>query len=323
MHLSQILNLPVRVFDTPQKKWIYIISTPIFSAFFILFYEPFGIGEELDKTSITFLRVAAFIGGETLAIFMSLYFFQFVVLKPYLNKTIRLKRYLIFFFLEMLCLSVLLNAIDTATIFLWFPHELALEFDPVIHPGQSFGVQIREFSIDTLFILLVEVFILSYPFMGCLLYFNVIALKNEVNELEGELNQFKTSYQHNKELGLTLELLDENNHIEFTVNLDRLLAIESSNQYVLIYYLNANHTLSKQIIRTRLKKILGELEHQPILQCHRSYAVNLLRVKQLKHSDKKRYLIFSESDQLKIPVSKTYFNQIKERLIKPIPVPTY
>lgn len=317
MRLRPFLNQPVRVFNTDKKKWIYIITTMLFVAFFILFYTPFGINEEMEKPTTSIWRIISFIGSEVISIGIVLYIFQFYILQFYPNKTMRLKKYFNFFLLQMLCISILQNTIDTITEYHFFPEEfLNQEPDDFIDQFVEENTPI-DFILDSILTVIPQVFILSYPFMGCLLYFSITDLKEEVNELECELQSFKSKYKKQKNDHIPIELLDENNQLEFTLNLDQILAFESSNQYVLLYYLDNNNAINKQIIRTRLKKILNELSHTPTIQCHRSYAVNLLNVEQLKRIDKKSYLTLSETDQLKIPVSKTYISDIKNRLVKP------
>lgn len=312
MRLKQFLNQPVRVFDSTEKKWIYIITTMIFAAFFLLFYTPFGLNEEMEKESTTFMRIFSFVGGEVLAILIALYVFQFIILKEASNSPIVLKKYLRLFLLEMLCISILHNTIEALSTHLFFPHELIEDLED---PDELFSNSpILSFILDCILITIPQTFILSYPFMGCLLYFYVNDLKEEVNELTSELKSFQIKYKEDKTEQLPIKLLDENDQVEIILNLDQILALESNNQYVLLYYLDGDKTLCKQIIRTRLKKLLSELSHTPTLQCHRSYAVNLLKVEQLKRIDKKSFLSLSGTDQLKIPVSKTYLAEIKNRI---------
>ncbi len=314
MRLKKLLNRPVRIFNTSKKKWIYIISSIIFACLFLLIYTPFGLSEEIEKPTTSIWRIFTFVGAEAFSIGSVLYIFQFMVLKHYPNKTMNLKKFINFFFFQMLCISILHNTIETVVVHNFFPEEFfSQEPDDFIDEFVEDHTPI-DFILDCILSVIPQVFVLSYPFMGCLLYFNITDLKEEVDELESELKQFKTKYKANKNDHIKLELLDENNQIEQILNLDQLLALESNNQYVLVYYLDAESVLCKQIIRTRLKKLLGELSYMPILQCHRSYAINLLNVAQLKSIDKKSFLTLSHTDLLKIPVSKTYLADIKERL---------
>ena len=314
MRFKQFLLQPIRTFNTAEKKWIYIISSIVFAVLFILIYKPFGIAEEMEKPTTSLFRIAAFVGTEGLSIGIVLYLFQFKLLKYSPFKTMSLKKFINLFLLQMLCISILHNTLDTILVYKFFPEELMqIELEDL--NDSSFNDETPlNFFLDCILSIAPQIFILSYPLMGCLLYFYVSDLKEEVSELECELNKFKINYlahQNNQE---TLELLDENNQTELTLGLDQLIALESNNQYVLIYYFDLSKNVSKQIIRTRLKKLLNELEHTPIIQCHRSYAVNLLNVAQLKNIDKKSVLTISDIEQLKIPVSKTYLSKIKERL---------
>lgn len=312
MRFTQFLHQPVRIFNNNNKKWTFIISSILFAAMFILVYQPFGISIEMEKPTTTWHRIASFVGTEVIAIFISLYIFQFIVLKRYNHTTMRLQKYLNIFLLQMLCISIIQHVLDSITEYFFFPYEIDNDhdLDDWIDDSTPIG-----FILDAMSSIAPQIFVLSYPFMGCLLYFHIRDLKEEVYELETELFQFKNTYKTHDNNEVELELLDENNQIEYRISLNRLLALESSNQYVLIYYIE-NNTISKHIIRTRLKKIINELSDTPVIQCHRSYAVNLLNVEQLKSIDKKSFLTLTDSCQLKIPVSKTFLPQIKSRLLE-------
>lgn len=310
MRFTQFLHQPVRIFNTNTKKWTFIISSMLFAAMFILIYQPFGISIEMKKPTTSVYRIISFVGAEVIAIFIGLYMFQFIILKRYNHTTMRLQKYLNIFLLQMLCIAVIHHILDSISEYFFFPDAMDHEhdLDDLIDDSTPIG-----FILDAMLSIAPQIFVLSYPFMGCLLYFHVRDLKEEVYELETELFQFKTSYKTYDENKVQLELLDENNQVEYRISLDNLLAIESSNQYVLVYFLE-NDTVSKHIIRTRLKKIINELSNTPIIQCHRSYAVNLLNVEQLKSIDKKSFLTLTGSCQIKIPVSKTFLPQIKSKL---------
>lgn len=312
MHIRHFFNQPILVFNTRKKKWTYILSSIIFITLFLLLYTPFGINVQMSKESTTFIRIGVFIGTEILAIFISLFTFQFIILNHYCHKKLTLNHYIFIFLGEMILIGILHNSIEYLSVYFFFPHEFIDELD-LSEPFPN--NPIAHFILECYYSILAQIFILSYPFMGCLLYFYITDLKENVLELETEIKYFKNNYKKHQEEELQLyNLLNEKNEVEITLALNNILAFESSNQYVLVYYLNTEKKVNKLIIRTRLKKILDELNHLPIIQCHRSFAINLLNVKQLINNKNKRHLILNESISLKIPVSRTYLQNIKARL---------
>lgn len=163
MRFRQFLNQPIQLFNTDKKKWIYIITSILFASFFILFYTPFGISEEMEKPTTTIWRIISFIGSEAISIGIALYIFQFLVLKHYPSKTMNLKKYINFFILQMLCISILQNAIDSILIYNFFPEELLNEDpDDFIDQFVEENTPI-DFIVDSFIFIIPQIFILSYP----------------------------------------------------------------------------------------------------------------------------------------------------------------
>lgn len=100
---------------------------------------------------------------------------------------------------------------------------------------------------------------------------------------------------------------DEKGDLKLSVMLDNLLYIESADNYANICYLN-KADVSHFLLRNSLKWIEKQYASEtPLTRCHRSYIVNMDKVKILK---KIKGGIVLELDALKtpdIPVSKTYY----------------
>jgi DNA-binding LytR/AlgR family response regulator len=135
--------------------------------------------------------------------------------------------------------------------------------------------------------------------------------------LENEIHKFQTSYKssnsHKNEL---LFIYDENENLELELSLNDFLFAESSNQYVLIYYLEGND-VKKRLVRTRLKTIIETFKDFPVERCHRSFVINLLHVKMLIKRERKTFLIMEKLKEVYIPVSKSYLDSIKKRILRP------
>ncbi|MGB0868056.1 MAG: LytTR family DNA-binding domain-containing protein [Flavobacteriales bacterium] len=306
---KRIANQKIVGFNTIKRKLNYILTMVIFAALFLSFYQPFGITSIPVEESTRFPRLLAFVVAEVLAVFMGLTLSQlYIFRKTYINP-ITVKEILKIFFLELLCITLLHNLIEFFIVNPYFPHEhIDQENEDWLMEDDFFS----EVIVGFIFII-PQFFVLSFPFLGSLLFIQISNLNDGIVELENKLNDYIDKYQQEQDSDVLLDILDENNQIEKSINLNDILALESSNQYVLVYE-SKGDDIKKTLIRTRLKKVLSEMEHTPIQQCHRSYAVNLLNVKHLEQINRKNFLILSGLEELKIPVSKSYLQSIKQTI---------
>jgi len=109
---------------------------------------------------------------------------------------------------------------------------------------------------------------------------------------------------------------DEKGELKISIDLEHLLYVDSADNYATIHYLNKSKH-SSYLIRNSLKWIEENLtKDTPLVRCHRSYIVNLDKVKVLR---KTKDGIFLEMDALNtpdIPVSKTYYERVMDKFSK-------
>ena len=72
--------------------------------------------------------------------------------------------------------------------------------------------------------------------------------------------------------------------------------------------------LLNYLMRCRTTRLEKQLEGTPLIRCHRSYIVNVENVAQLKREGARVFLELSHPDARKIPVSKSYYKAIAERV---------
>ncbi len=110
-----------------------------------------------------------------------------------------------------------------------------------------------------------------------------------------------------------LAFKDEKGELKISVMIENLLYVESADNYATIHYLNKSK-ISHFLIRNSLKSIEENLtKDTPLVRCHRSYIVNLDKVKVLR---KTKDGIFMELDAINIPdlpVSKTYYDKVMSK----------
>ena len=99
-------------------------------------------------------------------------------------------------------------------------------------------------------------------------------------------------------------LKDENDKIKFSVQAKDLLMIESTDNYVSVFYILENK-VQRQLLRNTLKKLEQSLKENSIVRCHRSFMVNLQNV-EFVQKESKKLMIKVRLIEKSIPVSEKY-----------------
>lgn len=98
--------------------------------------------------------------------------------------------------------------------------------------------------------------------------------------------------------------------------LEDLLYVESSGNYITVHYLK-EEKVSRIDIRTCIKDVCDLLAPYPsIMRCHRAFIVNLSNVVSLERRSSGMELKIRNFEQ-RIPVSKSYIQELKQRLQDP------
>jgi len=299
LKFKQFLNLPFDILNTSKEKWVYIISSILFLLFFLFVYKPFGFYKVLENKEHSTL---AFTG--ILILFMSIIFTilwgsQFILRKRFRVTNYTIKYFLKWFFIDISLIVIVISILEF----------FVVEEDPITM--QNF---VSEVLVGAVNAFLVLTFILLYPVFGNFTLRYLQRLNNEKKELEKDLNVINVHYKIASGNDDLVRLVDENNCCKLTVAINNIYSIESQNQYISVKYLK-NDRITEQCIRTRFSKVLEGLNSSlTIIKCHRSYAVNLLNVESLKIINQKPNLILGADKTIKIPVSKTYLKEVKEKL---------
>ena len=106
---------------------------------------------------------------------------------------------------------------------------------------------------------------------------------------------------------------DEKGELKFSLMVENLLYIDSANNYATIHYLNKSK-LSHYLLRNTLKWVDENLtKDTPLVRCHRSYVVNLDKVKVLRKTKTGIYIELDAENTPDIPVSKTYYERFMKK----------
>ncbi|WP_458626641.1 LytTR family DNA-binding domain-containing protein [Winogradskyella sp. PC D3.3] len=98
-----------------------------------------------------------------------------------------------------------------------------------------------------------------------------------------------------------IEIKGEGNYEGLRLQLNDVISIQSSDNYIEVFYLTGN-TLKKTLIRNKLSIIADDFPE--LLRTHRSYLINPFHFQQWKTENGKRFVILNH--QIKVPISKTY-----------------
>jgi hypothetical protein len=109
---------------------------------------------------------------------------------------------------------------------------------------------------------------------------------------------------------------DEKGELKISIMLENLLYVDSADNYATIHYLNKSK-LSHYLIRNSLKWMEENLtKDSPLVRCHRSYIVNLDKVKVLRKTKEGIFLELDTDSTPDIPVSKTYYERVMSKFSK-------
>lgn len=144
---------------------------------------------------------------------------------------------------------------------------------------------------------------LLIPYIISFLYlYNEYLIKNLVNKTDGS-----------KERNI-IQFKDEKDEVRFTIASEKVVFIESSDNYCIIKYFN-NDKISDFILRNSLKRLSSELENTSIQRCHRSYMINFEHVTSLKKDNSEISFEFDIPNIKTIPISKSYNDKIMELFV--------
>jgi DNA-binding LytR/AlgR family response regulator len=102
---------------------------------------------------------------------------------------------------------------------------------------------------------------------------------------------------------------DEKGTLRLSIKFHNLYYIESYDNYVNIYYENKGK-IARFLLRRSLKNIEEHYTDYPLIRCHRSYIVNVNKVKVLRKDKEGLFLDLDYMNLPDLPVSKTYTEQV-------------
>lgn len=109
-----------------------------------------------------------------------------------------------------------------------------------------------------------------------------------------------------------LRFADDKATVRLVVSSDMVVSIEGAGNYVTILYIGGNR-LMRYSLRNTLKGIESLCTGGPLVRCHRSYYINLDKVKLLRKTADGLYAEMEYEGIDDIPVSKSYAAEVMQR----------
>ena len=114
-----------------------------------------------------------------------------------------------------------------------------------------------------------------------------------------------------------LRFSDDKGNTKLVVSTESVISIEAAGNYVTSLYVSSSGKLMRYSLRNTLKGIEGLCSGSPLARCHRSYFLNLNKVKLLRKASDGVYAEIDFEGVNDIPVSKSYAADVMARLSEP------
>lgn len=221
---------------------------------------------------------------------------------------ISISRVIMYFFVKKISIGyleyiiwILCEITILAVFYVFLAHKVGF-IDNYINQNQGYTYWEAIFEIlrkaiaNTTWMLLIP-YIISFLYL-----YNEHLMRNVINK------------QNEKQEKNVIQFKDEKDEVRFTIASEKVVYIESSDNYSSIKYIN-NNKLSDFLLRNSLKKLSDHLKDTPIQRCHRSYMINFEHIASLRKDNSDISLEFDIPNIKEIPISKSYNNKIMELFV--------
>jgi len=149
--------------------------------------------------------------------------------------------------------------------------------------------------------------VLFLPYSLSSLYFALREAQKRINQITEEESLFEVVSDKNT----LIHFRDEKDKLRLSVRLQQILYLQASDNYIEIHYENKGME-EKFILRNTMKTMNNQYTSSYIVRCHRSFIINMMRVKMLRKDKEGIFLVLDIDHAVEIPVSGTYTKQIME-----------
>jgi hypothetical protein len=259
-----------------------ILFTSLFALVFINIYSPFGADRWFRVTRLEFLTYSSLvILTGVLVVVIS----RIIMYHVCLRKIINLWQYLAWIFGEIMFMALF--------------YAIFEKF--ILKDNRIFEILVKLSARNTALVLLL-------PYSVMWLYFSWRDKKEQIQKL----TEIQTFSDNAREM---FAFYDDKSMLKFSVMKESLLYIESTENYVNIYYLNKGK-VSKYLLRDTMKRMEEIFSGTEVIRCHRSYMVNFEKVKVIRKDKDGLKLELDNPAVTDIPVSRTYVDNVIQTFSK-------
>lgn len=263
-------------FINQRNTIIQIVFTTIFAFVFINIYKPFGSQNWFNITKLQFFLYSGLLVIQGMLVVLVSRVLLFRIKQ---KRAITIRGYAVMIALEIVVMAAFYATYEKLIVKDW----------------RTFSSLWLVAGENTSLILLI-------PYLISSLYF---AWQDKKRNLEQLLKE-KTAAGP----AAFIPFYDEKDALKLTIKSSDLFYLESTDNYVTIYYSDGN-TTKKFLLRNSLKRMEEMLRKYPVIRCHRSFMVNISQIKAIRKGKKGYEIEMDLPDHRTLPVTKTYEPDVK------------
>ncbi len=279
--IKEYLNQPYPPF---KSKWKLIVFISLFIALFMLIFQPFGSSAYHGSNGVFIIAGYGFVTFITLIVDLFVIQFFFKSLFERKNWTVIKQLFWIIWIIFTIGLG---NYLYSAIIFSYWSLNGFLMF-----------------QVYTLSVGIIPIVILTILKQNTLLSQNLKSAKD-----------FNTSLNHKDDVfeKQIICLMADNEKDKLEIESSNLLYIESTGNYIRVFYIKDNE-LKNMLLRCTLKRAELQMKKYPFLiRCHRAFLVNTNKITKVKGNSQGLKLVLNNTGT-EIPVSRNFSKRLKDKI---------
>ncbi len=256
---------------------IYVLLIPMYAFFFLVGARPFHLDDFMMVTQNQLaFRAAIMASIELVVVLIS----RLIMLLVRSKKELTYTGFVIWELMEGLSITMF------CALFVWLMDKRTMAYMDLVPK-----------------MFLITFTILLFPYV-------IVALWSEVKDRETRIakNRITIEKYASGQIGRedsTLPFLDEKKALKLAVTANAILYVEAADNYVNICYLN-NDKLVRFPLRSSMRSIEQICESNNIVRCHRSYYVNLRKIRAIQKGADGLFAELTYAAAPHIPISITY-----------------
>lgn len=253
-----------------------ILFTAGFALLFLNLYTPFGVGTwfEVSKPTLLLYASGVILAGVLVVAVSRIIMYHFVRR----GGKLRIWHYLVWVAAEILAMALFFTL-----------------FEIVILDDRRPFTELLTRSVQNTSLTL----LLPYTFLW--LWFS---WRDNRERLSGIMEQPEAAGQRPM-----IHLRDEKGVLRMSLKHSDLLTLQGSDNYVTVCY-QGQERLHRFMLRNTLRTLEEELKEGAIIRCHRSWLVNIEKVKLIRREKEGLLLELDSTPPSEVPVSRTYMHQV-------------